>query len=383
MPLYVLVSPFVLLVRIIKPVFQIRFGPIRNDVIGHFAFDTENYLTERDINKTKMLDLFYFQCDESPNNQWELMVKRKFNHNSIIKYFDRVNRMIPGWEKHFARLQDNGSRDIKNLFMEAPCHISFTDEELQRGHEYLRKIGVQPGQKFVCMIARDPAYKEQYLGSTNIDWSYHSYRDSRISNYVQAAKNLVEQDYFVFRIGKGVKRRLEINNNRIIDYSNSEEQSDFLDIYLSTHCSFFINGESGLTTVPQAFRIPIVFVNLSAVEYAMTFNSNIISIPKKYWLIEEKRFMTFKEIYTSGAGRFLRTEQYEKLGIELIENTPEEIMDVSMEMHKRLNGTWETSDEDKTLQKHFWELFPESELHGEIHARIGAEFLRKNRVLLS
>lgn len=92
--------------------------------------------------------------------------------------------------------------------------------------------------------------------------------------------------------------------------------------------------------------------------------------------------MTFKEIYESGAGRFLRTEQYEELGIELIENTPDEILDVSMEMHQRLNCTWETTGEDEVLQKRFWDMFPKSELHGEFRARIGAEFLRQNSALL-
>ena len=93
--------------------------------------------------------------------------------------------------------------------------------------------------------------------------------------------------------------------------------------------------------------------------------------------------MTFKEIFESGAGRFLHTEKYNKLGIELIENTPDEILDVSMEMHHRLNNTWETTEEDEELQKEFWRQFPKSELHGEIHARIGSDWLRKNRELLN
>lgn len=375
--------PLVLFVRIIRPFIQIRFGPIRNDVIGHFSFDTEYYLSEREVNKTKTLDLFYFQCSDSPNEQWELMVKRFFRIHILFKYIHRANRLIPGWEPHFACLQNTGSRDTKNLFIKTPCQISFTNEEIKNGEEYLQQVGLKSGQNFVCMIARDSVYKEKYLTlNNNRDWSYHSYRNSHISNYIETAEMLTNLDYFVFRIGKGVNGRLETNNKSIVDYSNSEHRSDFLDIYLSGNCSFFINGESGLCSVPEVFRVPIVFVNLAAIESAMTWHSNIISIPKKYWLIEQKRFMTFKEIYTSGAGRFLRTEYYEKLGIELIENTPNEIQEVSMEMHQRLNNNWETTEEDVVLQKRFWNNFPKSEFHGEILARIGADFLRQNSVLL-
>ena len=383
MPLYLVTVPLVLFARMMRPFIQIRFGPIRNDVIGHFAFDTEYYLSERDVDKSKTLDFFYFQLPESPNKQWELMVKRAMKTHPLFRYCDRVNRTLPGWNKHFACLQDTGSRDARNVFMHTPCHISFTQEENELGNKFFKQVGMKPNQEFVCMIARDSAYKEKYQNWNNRDWSYHSYRDSNICNYVKTAELLTRQDYFIFRIGKGVKEKLKTNNNSIIDYSNSEYHSDFLDIYLSAHCSFFINGESGLSSVPEVFRVPIVFVNMAAIEYAFTWHSNIISIPKKYWLTEEKTFMTFKEIYASGAGRFLRSEQYEKLGIELIENTSDEILDVSMEMHQRLNGTWDETEEDEALQKRFWDMFPKSELHGDIHARIGADWLRQNRELLN
>lgn len=384
MPNYLIFSPLVLICRIVRPFICIRFGIIYNNLIGHLAFDTEYYLTERKIYKTKTIDLFYIQNPgASANEQWELMVKRHFKQNSIFKYFDKVNRLFPGWNKHYVKLNDTGSRDTKNLFKKIPCQISFTDEEIKAGEKYLRQVGLKSDQKFVCMIARDSAYKEKFLNKNKSkDWSYHSYRDSDINKYIKVAEMLTKQNYFVFRIGKGVNGEIKTKNYKIIDYSNSKYRSDFLDIYLSTHCSFFINGESGLSSVPGVFRVPITFVNLSAIEYAYTWNSNIISIPKKYWLKQEKRFMTFKEIYSSGAGRFLLTKQFENMGIELIENTPDEILNVSMEMHNRLNNTWMTTEEDEILQKVFWDHFPKSELHGEIHGKIGADFLRQNKELL-
>jgi len=263
-----------------------------------------------------------------------------------------------------------------------PSHISFTNEENELGKIFLEKAGVKPDQEFVCLIARDPAYKQLYMSSGGGDWSYHNYRDSDINNYMKTALSLAQHDYFVFRLGKGVEKSFETDDNRVFDYAKNEDRSDFLDIFLSANCKFFINGESGLSSIPMVLRVPIVFVNLAAIEYAFSWNSNIISIPKKFWLINEKRFMTFKEIYDSGAGRFLRTEQYEEMGIELIENTPDEILSVSMEMHKRLKGTWKTTEEDEALQKQFWDMFPKSELHGELCARIGADFLRLNKDLL-
>jgi len=383
MPLYPAVLPFVVIARFIKPFIQIRFGSIRSDLIGHLAFATEYYLSERDVDQSRTLDYFYYLYPELPNKHLPMMYKRVMKIHPLIKYCDRINRLLPGWEQHHVYLHGSPPRDTRNIFMRTPCHINFTNEEIYQGERYLKNIGLKADQNYVCMIARDPVYKLKFQNMIKKDWSYHSYRNSDINNYIKAAESITKENYFVLRIGKGVKGKIETTNDKIIDYSNTEDRNDFLDIYLSANCSFFLVGESGLSTVPNVYRVPIVFVNFAAIEYVYSWNSNIISILKKYWLKEEKRFMTFREIYASGAGKFLHTEQYENLGIELIENTPEEILDVSLEMHQRLNDTWETTEEDEELQNKFWRQFPKSELHGEIYARIGSKFLRENKKLLN
>ena len=99
--------------------------------------------------------------------------------------------------------------------------------------------------------------------------------------------------------------------------------------------------------------------------------------------------MTFREIFDSGTGQYLSSELFAAMGIELIENTPEEITALAIEMDERLNGTWQTTEEDEELQHSFWEIFPTDAvndqgrpMHGTIRARIGAHFLRNNRDLL-
>ena len=138
-----------------------------------------------------------------------------------------------------------------------------------------------------------------------------------------------------------------------------------------------------MSSLAMAFRTPIVFVNLSAIEYILTSNQNIISIPKKLWLKNESRYLTFNEIFNNGIGRFLKSKKYEEFGIELVENTPEEILDVAIEMHERLNGNWKDMQDERVLQEKFWDLFPKSDLHNhELLSRIGAKFLIDNKYLL-
>ena len=89
-------------------------------------------------------------------------------------------------------------------------------------------------------------------------------------------------------------------------------------------------------------------------------------------------------------GLGLGASYYESEGIQLIENTPEEIRDVCVEMEERLNDTWEPETDDDALQRQFWEIFPVHAvnsingrpLHGDIRGRFGMQFLRNNREFL-
>ena len=93
--------------------------------------------------------------------------------------------------------------------------------------------------------------------------------------------------------------------------------------------------------------------------------------------------MTFREIFDRQIDNVRIGKHYEQLGIEIVENTPEEIKALAVEMDERLKGTWQTTKEDEELQRRFWSIYrPHSLFHGTILAHIGAEFLRQNRELL-
>ena len=91
--------------------------------------------------------------------------------------------------------------------------------------------------------------------------------------------------------------------------------------------------------------------------------------------------MSFSEIINLEFGSIDTNEIFAKLNLELIENTPKEIRDVTIEMDERLNGTWVTTEEDEELQKRFWSLFGPDKLKS-LNLRIGTEYLRQNKELL-
>lgn len=372
-------SPVVLLVRALRPLVLIRFGPLRSERIGHFAGNTEMYLCERDagMQDPRSFDIFYHTspvCNQQLKKMWD----RTLHIWSFAKGLDRINRKLPGGKRHEIPMLSD--RDIHGLHARTQPHLSFTTEEEHLGQVALRELGIPEGDRFVCFCVRDSAYLDAALPGR--DWSYHNYRDSSIESFVPAVYELTRRGYFAIRMGAVVKEGLNINNPMIIDYATNGRRDDFLDIFLNGKCRFFLGGAAGITTVPLVFRVPRAYVNFIPLETVPTWGKGDLFIPKKLWLRGERRFLTFREIFDSGAAMFVRDNQYEQAGIEVLENTPEEIMAVVIEMDERLNGTWQTTEEDEELQRQFWSFFASSDLHGIIVARIGAAFLRQNRELL-
>lgn len=376
---------FVITFRIIKPWVIIRIRQMYSERIGHFALNTEIYLCEKDIGintpRQHFLDIWYyngFVCNIQLQKMWNRILKIWPTHLSLLIVL--MNSPLHDAKLFTIPWRSNQDRDINNTLARVPPHVSFTQDENEFGRIALESMGVPKDSLFICFVGRDNNYLK--LITPKLDTGYHDYRNMDIDNYIIAAEEMSNRGYYSIRMGSSVQKSLASNNPRIIDYATNGQRSDFMDIFLGSECHFFISVGTGIAAIPAIFRRPILYVNLVPLEYALSWDDDSLFIPKKYWLDNEQRYMSFREIIESGAGRYLYSQQYIDHGITLIENTPEEIREVTIEMEERLKGIWLTTDEDESLQRRFRSLYKPSELHGKIYSRIGAAFLRKYRALL-
>ncbi len=388
-PLYFQVVPCVLIIRLIKPWLLVRIGVLQSDRIGHFSANTELYCCLRDeginVPSQRYVDIFCLSLGVLSNQQLARMWQRALRcwPAWILARMNRINRLIPAWEAHHIQGLDS-CRDIQNLYDRTQPHLSFTDEEVARGDAMLSAMGLPVGAPFVCLNVRDSAYLDSYL---KYDWSYHQYRDTDIDNYLLAADELAKRGYFVIRMGAKVNKALKSKYERVIDYATNGMRSDFMDIYLGAKCTFCISTGTGWDGIPEIFRRPTVFVNFVPLGYLLTFRRDVITITKHHYTKADNRELTLLEIFTKGTGFCLYADNYDKQCVQLIDNTPEEIRDVVVEMVERLDGTWQAHEDDESVQRKFWEIFPTDAvdthrgrpLHGEIRARFGGTFLRNNR----
>lgn len=382
--------PILLVIRLIKPFILVRIGILFSSRIGHFAGNTELYLCEKDFNinvpKKRHVDFFYLEKGPICNLQMLEMWKRILRvwPRWILCPVDRLNRVLPGGLDHRIGTNTQHDRDVHNLLDRSRPHLSFNDYEESKGQHFLALMGVPKNAKFVCLIVRDSAYLSDHL--RDVDCTYHNYRDSDVQNYVMCAKSLVQRGYYVLRMGVKVHSAINIDDPKIIDYATNGMRSDFMDIYLGAKCTFCISVGTGFDAIPIIFRRPIVYVNMVPVGYFFSFSNKFLGIFKHHVSKVDNKKIPLSKIMHTGAGFFLTTVQYEDLGISLLENSPEEIRDVVIEMEEKLNGSWVVNDEYEVIQSKFWEVFKNNlneqagaSLHGKICARVGSRFLAENQ----
>lgn len=388
---FILAIPVVVVIRLIRPWFLVRWGYMVSSRIGHFAGNVEMYLCERDasinVPRQRYVDIFFM--GQQPICNWQLakMWRRilRVCPAWILLPIYHVNRLIPDGVVHEIGRNTQNDRDVHNLLDRFPPHLTFTAEEEAYGEARLRAMGIPAGVPFVCLNVRDSAYLDAHLPTGA--WGYHNYRDCDIQKYVLAAEELAGRGYVVIRMGAKVREAIKSSHPKVVDYAVNGMRSDFMDIYLGAKCAFCITTATGFDAVPNIFRRPIVFLNVVPFGVIPTSSARLLVITRHHFSLAMDRELALREIFSCGVGYCSYGSDYESRGVQLIENTPEEVRDVVVEMDERLNSTWQPHEGDAALQKRFWDIFPSNmcdayrrrPLHGEIRALFGAAFLRNNR----
>ena len=375
-------------IRLIRPVRYYRLGRLPSHEIGHYATNVEVYLCEKEAelnNHTrKSVDIWYRNPTSGVSNQQlDKMWARTIciSGSPTIRYADAISRRLPGGAKYSIQHHD---RDAYALFDKMPPHLSFTSGEILEGEKFLDSVRTHPGQKFVCLAVRDSSYKREQFEDRDV--AKDDYRNNDIDNYQKVAEQLAKDGYLVFRMGAKVERPFVTGSPLVIDYASNGMRSEFLDVYLGANCELFISSVLGIDSIPEIFRRPRLLTNYIPVGNFGKYGPRDLVVPKQYWLKSESRFLRFSEIVasTNGLGSCTSSYEYETAGIELVENTPTEILQAARELLDRHQGSFEKLETDQKLIAKFWSnyyrLNPapiKSAVSGQ-EPNIGIEFLRNN-----
>ena len=398
-PFYVIAIVPCVIIRLVSPWFIIRILRLPAENFGDFVQFTAMFYCKKKLNidqpKKKHLDLVYIHYkDKVFNKQLAKMWKRKLNFLSgyLLHPISVLIKLIPGWKIHSLEyLYNQRVRNIDDLLAECQP-LEFTVKEEIYGQDKLKEFGLKNKDKFVCLDVRDNTYQLKKIPARYRNWSYHDYRHTDINKFLLAAEELTKRGYYIFRMGVIAEKPFISNNPKIIDYANSDLRSDFMDIYLGAKCSFCITTATGFQDLPCLFRKPMAQLCVP-VGHLFTYKERFILITKHHILKKEKRRLSLSEIFTHGLAYVDDSKIFEQKGIELVENTKEEIKDLVMEMVENLESNKKLNSEDEKLQATFRSLYASNIkrytyqkeknnptiLHDQIKSSFSTKFLRENK----
>lgn len=228
--------------------------------------------------------------------------------------------------------------------------VPFRDDIKIYAQKKMKEMGITG--EYICLHARET------LTKTN---NYSECPDTSaasvdLNSFKQAVAYMHKLGYQSVRMGKDEKKRCELEG--VIDYAN-DFYDEVMDFYLIANCKFLIGSPSGLTAVTLFWGRPILMTNLNVFAHgyeSWVYTKYDLYIPKKFYSKREKRLLNLYETLTLTDKCDRYTENYNKIGIKIIDNSEEEILKATIEMNEKLNHTWIITEDEKECMKKYWQI---------------------------
>ena len=273
-----------------------------------------------------------------------IMFPRETFIEDVQKYVDSCTDKVKVYPLYRADLL---RREFVLKFHDTPVPFRFvlTDADRRRGLQLRRDLGVPEEAPTVVLHVREAGYLARRSAPGTFD--YHNYRDADIFNYIPAIEYLTGQGYHVIRIGDPTMKKLPAMP-MVVDAPHHPKYTSFVEPYFIAVSRFYFGVPSGPWALADAYGTPVLNTN-APMEVTNTGYKSDLFLFKKYFSRTMNRLLTFEEITLSHLIYAIRTEMYEESEIDLIENSPDELLAATREMLERLDGVYH-NDMDVEIQ---------------------------------
>ena len=344
-----------------------------------------------------------------------------FNQNKFFEYwfssearfrFGKINRLTYRNTRPSAYLKKSdenriidyrGGRSFDSYYTDSlfdydyvkKPYINLSYKEIGEENRFLNDLNLET-KKWICIHNRDSEYLKNLTNHEyfkNMDFRYHNYRDSDVNNLIKSTKLLLEKNFYVFRMGRIQSNRMNLKHPNFIDYAFEKDRSDFNDIYLLSKCAAYLGSDSGTGDVTYLSGKPRFLMNYSlTMLYSFHHGGSEMSRKNHFSFIFKHLFdektqkkLTLKQIINRNFVGLSNGEELKREGVLPIENSEEEILDLTLEMINYLETKKMNSQDDYEAQKKFWDIYYENTTYKrfeDIPVRICSKFLSKNMYIL-
>jgi len=379
-----------ILLRVLRPIVTIRFRNLPADEIGPLTVVSQHYLRIKETQqKKRQLDFWYLKDSVKVSNDYMLnFVKSliKIHRSRFIELVAAISEKLRGAQHHQIE------SEIRITLLEGVGKkLKLPQKDRDSSSEYVKKIGIDPQKEFIALMVRDGAYKSDIVqANTQVRTDKEIYRNQNINDYLQVAEKFASMNVQIVRMGAKVERPFTSNSPLIIDYASTGMRTEAADIYLASECAMCISTNLGFDHIAAMSGKLRVITNQALIIQASTlFYSTDVFILQRFIERSSGRLLTLSESLQFAEIRNL--DWYHKVidrGLDFVRNTPEEILEASLEGWQRSKGQWVDSPEGLELQAKYWHIydtfFPEHKdrfLNGRPH--VGTSFLRNNKSWLA
>lgn len=370
--LFILYSPLILIIILIRPFFKIRFFPLISNRIGHLSEDINLILSKKKREKGLIIDIAFLQYDSICNKTFydefikkKFLVLPKFIITPIYKFFFLLSNKYPFFEKFLTHKRISKKSGWEE-FNENDINFYLSDKIIKKGQDFLREHKIDSG-KIVCINI----WNSEHL--KDIDWSHHAHRNGNFSNYLLAINYLISEGYTVIKIGRA-ENKVNINNKNFIDYSYNMYQ-DYLDLFLMHICKFYISNSTGLDHLAFAFNKPML-INTPTINDFFVEKKNIIYLLRPYFSKTMNRELNIEEIINQKLTFKLKSWYFKEQNIEIIDNSPEQILLACKDLLYLISKNFVATNDKLEMSNKFWKKYLRAK---KIH-NIDFDYYKKNPI---
>jgi putative glycosyltransferase (TIGR04372 family) len=282
-------------------------------------------------------------------NYWrkhlEFMVVSRHEANVLRTVMQPLSEKLTGFELKagFATLYEawNIAGDLWTKEKRPPL-LNLDPDDEARGWQVLRKWGVPDGAWFVALHVRE--YDAHAPNHNRL----RAAPNADIGTYILAIRAVIARGGWVIRMGDSSMSALPVLPG-LVDYANSKDKSEWMDVFLWAACKFFIGTSSGPLTVPASFGVPVLYTNCCGMGHSPALGRSLV-LPKLFYSRNKQRLLTVDEILSSPLGWTVAIPGDD---VDLRDNSPEEILAGVEEMFVLLEGGSDAFDILTELQAEF------------------------------
>jgi putative glycosyltransferase (TIGR04372 family) len=337
--LRLLALPVVFIFYLLRKYVVVEFVLPNVTLFGHLALEPEKVLSNiashgsRSVGDPKRILIWSLGKSREQVNKALVKIWRRelfVLPSAVIDAMHRASKWLPNFEMkvlQFDKLHENDH--VLDL---CDSNLKFTSSEIEMGEKYLRHVGIEAHSPYICLVVREAAWAPPTTGPS----SSGTLRSRSFEDFLLAAEALADLGVAVVKLGAA--GTFKTAGTKIIDYANSKDKSEFLDVYLPAHAKCVVSTMSGPDAVALVGRVPVLYVDIA--QYSLCFAGTrlVTWVPARLISQKSGRAMSLSETFESGAGRFLGSTPFEQAGIKIEQSSPEQIRDYCLDFYQSLTN---------------------------------------------